>query len=46
MASPCVRVVVFVTQDRFVSILKEMSGTAMAAVKVLGIPREELLHDD
>ena len=40
------KIVVFVTQDRFVSIFKEMSGAAMAAVKVLGIPREKLAHDD
>jgi hypothetical protein len=38
-------VVVFVAQDGFVTIFKEMPATAMAPVKILGVPSEKLSHD-
>jgi hypothetical protein len=39
------QVLVFVAQDGFVTIFKEMPGAAMAAVKILSVPREKLSHD-
>ena len=42
---PLCSLVVFVAQDGFVTIFKEMPGAAVAAVKVLGVPREKPSHD-
>jgi hypothetical protein len=39
------QVVVFVAQDGFVAIFKEMPSAAMAAVKVLSVPGEKFSHD-
>lgn len=39
------KIVVFVAKDRFIAVLKEMSGAPMTAVEVLSVPREELPHN-
>jgi len=39
------QVIVFVAQDRFVSIFKEMPGAAMAAIEVLSVPGKKFSHD-
>ena len=38
-------VVVFIAEDGLVAVFEEMTGAAVFAVEVLGIPREELSHD-
>ena len=39
------QVVFFVAENGFESIFEEMSGSAVTAVVILGIPGEELAHD-
>src|SRR4030042_740210 len=39
------QVIVFVAQDGFVSIFKEMPGAAIAAIEVLSVPGKKFSHD-
>jgi hypothetical protein len=39
------KVGVFFAEDGFVSVFEEMTRSSMAAIVVLGIPREEFSHD-
>lgn len=38
------KVGIFIAQDGFIAIFKEMAGALMPPVEVLGVPREELSH--
>ena len=38
-------VCLFFTEDRFVTILKQMARATVSSVEVLGVPREEFPHD-
>ncbi len=39
------KVIIFVAQDGFIPVFKEMSFSAVPAVEVLGVPGKELSHD-
>jgi hypothetical protein len=39
------QIAVFVAQNGFVTILKEMPCAAMPAIEILSVPREKLAHD-
>jgi hypothetical protein len=45
VADQCKEVGVFIAEYGLISVLEQMPGALMAAVIVLGVPREELPHD-
>jgi hypothetical protein len=45
VADKCKKVCIFITENRFITVFKEMPFSPMAAIIILGIPGQKLSHD-